>query len=103
MPGLDLLKKCMRGYNDLDSMEIISGHPPTSPFSQILRKLSESSHKRHSYKEAEPLKEKYFWLLMLVYSSSPVFRVQDWTGNYMQICWELGGSFTTFNPIEEDQ
>lgn len=37
------------------------------------------------------------------YSSSPLFGVQDWTGNYMQICWELGGSFTTFNPIEEDQ
>lgn len=42
-------------------------------------------------------------MLMLVYSSSPLFGVQDWTGNYMQICWELGGSFTTFNPIEEDQ
>lgn len=63
----------MQGYNDSDGMAIL-GHSPTLPFSQTLRKLSDSSHICHLYKGAEPLKENIFGSVNASVFFQPIIR-----------------------------
>lgn len=97
------MQKVVCPFNDFERVVIIFEIYPTSPFSQTLRKHFDFPPYVPFLQRSRAFERKPFFSapLMLVCSSRPVFSAQDCTGNYMQICWERGGSFTTSKPIED--